>query len=215
MGVALFDMDRTLVRRETASLYVKSRRDRGLGSWQDTARVAWWVAQYTMGVIDAPDVASRALMVLAGTKESDLEGECEALFRKYILPHISERARVAVAHHKARGDHLAIVTGASPYVARPVADYFGIENVVASDLEVVSGALTGRPVEPLCYGVGKVIRANRLARKVGFALREAVFYTDSYTDLPLLEAVAHPVVVNPDMRLSRIAEARGWPVEIW
>ena len=110
---------------------------------------------------------------------------------------------------------MAIVTGASPYVARPVADYFGIEHVVASDLEVVEGELTGRPVEPLCYGVGKVIRTNRLAREAGFDLREAMFYSDSYTDLPLLEAVSHPVAVNPDMRLKRVAEARGWPVEIW
>ncbi len=215
MGAALFDMDRTLIRRETASLYVKSRRDRGLGSWRDTARVAWWVAQYTIGVIDAPDVATRALIGLAGTKESDLADECKVLFWKYILPHVTERARIAVAHHKARGDQLAIVTGASPYVARPVADYFGIEHVVASDLEVVDGILTGRPVEPLCYGVGKIIRTNRLARTASFDLRQATFYSDSHTDLPLLEAVSDPVAVNPDLRLRRIAEARGWTVEIW
>ena len=74
---------------------------------------------------------------------------------------------------------------------------------------------TGRFVDPLCYGQGKVERTRRLARDVGFDLEDATFYSDSYTDLPLLEAVREPIVVNPDPRLARVAKERHWRVERW
>jgi phosphoserine phosphatase len=67
----------------------------------------------------------------------------------------------------------------------------------------------------LCYGEGKVERAALLARQQGFRLEESTFYSDSFTDLPLLERVREPVAVNPDLRLSRIAQKRGWRVETW
>ena len=88
--------------------------------------------------------------------------------------------------------------------------------VVASELEVdAQGLFTGRFVEPLCLGNGKIVRARRFAEEHGFTLAEAAFYTDSYTDLPLLEVVAEPVIVNPDPRLERLAKKRGWRIEEW
>ena len=108
------------------------------------------------------------------------------------------------------------MTGASPYAAQPLARRLGIPHVVASELEVDErGLFTGRFVDPLCYGTGKIVRTKRLAEAHGFALDEATFYSDSYTDLPLLEAVAEPIVVNPDPRLERIAKKRGWRIEEW
>jgi HAD superfamily hydrolase (TIGR01490 family) len=215
-SAALFDMDRTLVRKETASLYVRYMRRRGAASWRDTARVLWWVAQYTAGVIDAPAVAARALQWFAGTEESVLAARCEDWFHADVVTHVCDDGRRAVERHRDRGDVVAIVTGASPYSARPLARHLGIEHVVASELEVgPDGRLTGRFIEPLCYGDGKLARARRFAETLGFPLDEATFYTDSLTDLPLLEAVRTPVAVNPDLRLSRLARRRGWRVERW
>jgi HAD superfamily hydrolase (TIGR01490 family) len=215
-SAALFDMDRTLVRKETASLYVRYMRRRGAASWRDTARVLWWVAQYTAGVIDAPAVAGRALRWFAGMEEKTLAARCEDWFHADVLPHVSDVGRRAVTRHRESGDVVAIVTGASPYSARPLARHLGIEHVVASELEVgPDGRFTGRYLDPLCYGDGKLTRARGLAERLGFALREATFYTDSLTDLPLLEAVRTPVAVNPDMRLARLARRRGWRIERW
>jgi phosphoserine phosphatase len=73
--------------------------------------------------------------------------------------------------------------------------------------------LTGQVVPPVCYGTGKVVWAERFAEEHGVDLSASYFYTDSITDLPLLERVAHPVAVNPDPRLRRLAQKRGWPVE--
>lgn len=213
---ALFDLDRTLVRRETATLYVRYQRSIGEATWRDSVRLGVWIAQYTFGVIDAPEVAKKALRSFAGMQETVLAARCDDWFRRFVEEHVADSGRAAVARHRAMGDIVAIVTGASPYVARPLARRLGIDHVVSSELEVdPRGAFTGRIVEPLCYGVGKVERASRLADELGFDLSKATFYSDSYTDLPLLEKVDEPVVVNPDPRLKRLATKRGWPIQIW
>lgn len=212
---ALFDLDRTLVRTDTASLYVKYQRDRGEASLRHTLRVAYWLVQYTLGVIDAPRVAERALSSLAGREEEPFRVSCEEWFRDYVRPHLCDEGRRAVDRHRAAGDLVAIVTGASPYAAWPAARELGIEHVACTELEVVDGRFTGRPVAPIGYGEGKITLATRLAEANGFALADATFYTDSATDLPLLERVGERVAVNPDMRLRRIAKQRGWRVERW
>lgn len=213
---ALFDMDRTLVRRDTASLYVRYQRDLGEVGVLDSLRVAWWLLEYSLGVIDAENVARKALSEYRGKSEAWMVERCEGWFRDYVLPHVTERGRAAVRQHRAAGEVVAIVTGATRYAAEPLARELGIEHVICTELEVdEEGCFTGGMVAPMCYGVGKIERAERLARAAGFVLREATFYSDSITDLPLLERVATPIVVNPDTRLRRTARRRAWPVEAW
>ncbi|MDB4935820.1 MAG: Phosphoserine phosphatase [Labilithrix sp.] len=216
MRAALFDMDRTLVRKETGTLYVKYQHAIGEATRRDLLRVLYWVTQYTLGVIDAKAVATKAVLQMKGTPEMAMATRCDDWFRRYVETHVCDLGRRAVELHRERGDLLAIVTGATPYAARPLARRLGIPHVVASELEVDdTGLFTGRFVDPLCYGDGKIVRAKRLAEEHGFALEEATFYSDSYTDLPLLEAVAEPVIVNPDPRLERVAKQRGWRIEAW
>lgn len=216
MRAALFDMDRTLVRKETGSLYVRYQVEIGEATRRDLARALYWVAQYTLGLIDAPAVAKKALLPLAGTPEAVMSSRCDDWFRRYVEKHVADAGRRAVEKHREQGELLAIVTGASLYAAAPLGRRLGIPHLVTSELEVdADGIFTGRFVEPLCYGEGKVRRAKRLAEEQGFVLEESTFYSDSYTDLPLLEAVAEPVVVNPDPRLRRTAKQRGWRIERW
>jgi HAD superfamily hydrolase (TIGR01490 family) len=212
---ALFDMDRTLLRVETASLYVRYQRRIGEATFGDTVRVAWWVLLYTFNLIDAPRVATRALSSLAGTWETVLAARCDDWFRSDVERHICDAGRRAVRMHLERGDLVAIATGASPYAARPLARALGIPHVVASTLELRGGKFTGRPEEPLCFGEGKTVRARALLDRHEIELRDATFYSDSITDLPLLEAVGEPVVVNPDPRLARVGKRRGWRIERW
>jgi HAD superfamily phosphoserine phosphatase-like hydrolase len=195
-------MDRTLLRVDSARLYTQFRRDRGEASLIDALRVALWATQYTLGVIDAPKVARKALEGFRGRAETWLEESCAEWFPKYVLPELQQAGRHAVKKHRDAGDFVAIVTGATRYVAEPVAAELGIDHVICSELELdVAGCFTGRIIEPLCYGSGKI--------------EDASFYSDSITDLPLLEVVKAPIVINPDRRLRRIALKRGWPIEIW
>lgn len=213
---ALFDMDRTLVRKETASLYVRYQVDAGLASWTDLLRTMVWVGQYTLGVLDHERVARIVVAEIRGMDETVLAARCDDWFPRYVERHITDRGRDAVRRHQEAGDLCAIVTGASPYTAWPLARRLGIDHVVSTVFEIgADGRFTGRPEMPLCLGEGKVERAERLARASGFRLEDAVFYTDSISDLPLLERVAEPIVINPDPRLERVAARRGWRVERW
>lgn len=90
-----------------------------------------------------------------------------------------------------------------------------VEHVVATELEVTGGQFTGRIKPPMSYGQGKVVLAEKLAQLHGVSLEKATFYSDSVTDLPLLERVGTPVAINPDGRLRRVAERRGWRIETW
>jgi HAD superfamily hydrolase (TIGR01490 family) len=209
-------MDRTLLRVDSALLYTRYRRDLGEASIFDALRVGLWMTQYTLGVIDAPKVARKALESFKGREEAWLEQSCAEWFPKYVLPELQHAGRAAVQKHRAAGEVVAIVTGATRYVAEPVAAELGIDHVVCSELEVdVEGRFTGRVVEPLCYGLGKVERTSRLAEQEGFLIEESTFYSDSITDLPLLEVVRTPIVINPDRRLRRIANRRSWPILSW
>ena len=213
---ALFDMDRTLVRKETASLYVRYQRDIGQATTFDLLKALYWAGQYTLGVLDADKVADKVMAKMRGMSESSFGLQFDDFYTKYVEKHVTEKGREAVAMHQARGDVCAIVTGATRYAAGPLALRLGIIHVVASELEVdAAGQFTGRVVKPLCLGEGKLRRAEALANKLGFALNEATFYTDSMSDLPLLERVAEPIVINPDPRLWRMAKRRGWPIERW
>jgi HAD superfamily hydrolase (TIGR01490 family) len=213
---ALFDMDRTLLRRETASLYVRYQRDLGEATWRDMARTLFWVAQYTLGILDATKVAERTVLTLRGTCETALAARCDDWFSRYVEPHITDAGREAVRRHRAAGDLCAIVTGTSPYASWPLARRLEIDHVVSSTFEIDEDhRFTGRPLYPLCIGDGKLLRAEQFAHTLGFRLEEATFYTDSVSDLPLLCRVAVPVAVNPDPRLRRIAARRGWRVERW
>jgi HAD superfamily hydrolase (TIGR01490 family) len=213
---ALFDMDRTLVRKETVSLWARYQRDIGEATLVDRLKVLFWVLEYTAGVVNAMAVAEKLALPLKGMPEQLIIDRCNVWFPDYVLRHVSPHAVHTLLDHKRQGHFVAIVTGATRYVTDPLARRLGVDHLVTSELDVdESGLFTGRLRLPLCYGEGKLARARELAARVGFALEEATFYSDSFTDLPLLEAVGEPVVVNPDLRLRRHAGRRGWRIERW
>jgi phosphoserine phosphatase len=113
---------------------------------------------------------------------------------------------------------IAIVTASTQFVAERVAAALEIEHVVCTEVDSAEGRLTGELRGPLCFGQGKLTKVERFAHSLpggGMRLAEATAYTDSITDLPLLEAVRFPVAVNPDFRLRAHARDRGWSIQHW
>jgi HAD superfamily hydrolase (TIGR01490 family) len=216
VGLVFFDMDRTLVRKNTAQLLVRYQREIGEATWWDTLRVGFWVVQYTFGFVNAEKVAQFALRPLIGAREDVLVERCKHWFWRDVAQHVGERAKDTVADHIAKGDVCAIVTASMGFAASPLAQALRIPHVIATELEVDDeGRFTGKFIGPICYGIGKIDRSEQLARAHGTTLKESTFYSDSISDLPMLEAVGTPIAVNPDPRLARIARARGWRIEAW
>jgi HAD superfamily hydrolase (TIGR01490 family) len=213
--LSLFDMDRTLVDTHTAKLYVRFQRDQREVGALTALRASFWLAQYTLGIVNAERVAAQVLADYRGKEEAWLAERCHDWFDRYVRPRVSSVGRDRVAEHRQRGSRIVIATSAVRQMVEPLARHLGIDDLVCSELQVEHGKLTGGVVAPLCYADGKRRRALALATAVGSDLGQASFYTDSITDAPLLEAVASPVAVNPDSRLRRLAVRRGWPIEEW
>lgn len=213
--VALFDMDRTLVDVHTARLYLRLQRELGEIGVLQALRGSYWLMQYGFGLVQAESVALRLLADYRGRPEEWLRERCRQWFQSHVRVWVSSIGRSRVLEHRAAGDQVAIATSAVRQAAQPLADELSIEHLVCSELEVQQRALTGGFERPLCYGAGKLERARALVHSLGSSLEQAVFYSDSITDLPLFEAVGQPVAVNPDARLRRLARRRGWPIEDW
>ncbi len=159
-------------------------------------------------------VFTRLCLDLAGDSEADMIAKCEIWHRDHVAPFVAPAARVAVERHRQQGDLVVLATGSTAYAALPVARDVGIEHVLSSELEVVSGAFTGKP-RALCFGRHKVVLAEQWAAAHGVDLAASYFYSDSYNDLPMLERVGTAIAVNPDARLARHAKQRGWPTARW
>ena len=122
----------------------------------------------------------------------------------------------AVEEHRGTGDRLVLLTSSSGYLSELVSRDLRLDAILCNRFEVdAQGLHTGRPLGDVCFGLGKLTHAERYAREAGVALSQCAFYTDSYSDLPVLEVVGRPVAVHPDHRLRREAVRRGWPVVDW
>ncbi len=211
---ALFDMDKTLLDTTSGQLYAHYLYRIGQIKRREVARVLWWVLLGRLGVLNMQKLLPRLLANAAGDDEVAMRSLCDRWFIEEVLPHLSERGQQRVAEHRAQGHVVAIVSASTQYVVGPLAAYLGIPGqYVCTHLISRDGRLTGEIEPPACYGQGKVVWAERFAAEYGVDLSASTFYTDSISDLPLLERVGHPVAVNPDPRLRRLARKRGWPVE--
>jgi phosphoserine phosphatase len=128
-----------------------------------------------------------------------------------IDPYVYQEAIDLMALHRAEGRQVFIVSSSPEEVVRPLAGHFGVSDVVATRAKIVAGRYTGE-LEFYSYGASKAEEIRALAERIGIDLDRSYAYTDSITDLPMLEAVGHPVAVNPDRELRREAEARGWDI---
>ena len=212
---AFFDMDKTVLAVNSGTLWLKYLvTHRAIGAF-DLARALWWLALYQLALVDGEFVFAEAAVSVKGQREEDMRRVCDRWFAEAVAPHITAGACARVAHHRARGHLLAVLSSSSPYASEPLGTHLGIPHVLCTRLEVRGGVFTGAVAGPVCFGRGKVLAAEAFAREHGVDLAASWFYTDSYSDLPMLERVGHPVAVNPDLRLRRHARARNWPVLSW
>jgi HAD superfamily hydrolase (TIGR01490 family) len=213
---ALFDMDRTLLDTSSALLYVRYLRRIGQIGRRGVAQVIGWTLLERLGLLDMQRLVERLVIATSGDSEPELKQLCDRWFAEDVLPHVTDRGRQRLAEHQAQGHLPGIVSASTQYAVGPLAVHLGIPGQYASTrLESRDGRLTGRIVPPLCHGEGKVVWAERFAAEYSADLSVSYFYTDSITDLPLLERVGHPVAVNPDPKLRRLAKQRAWPIELF
>lgn len=215
MRAAFFDLDLTLLAVNSGRLWLERERRLGHISVWHLLQGLFYLAAYKLHTVDMERLYLKAMTFAKDESEETLRGCVHQWFAQEVAPHEAPGARAVLDRHRGDGDLLVLLTSATNYEAEVAAAHFGLDAYLATRYEVRDGAFTGDVVRPVCFGEGKVWHAERLAEARGLDLAQSAFYTDSYTDLPMLLRVGHPFAVHPDPRLRREARARGWPVLDW
>ena len=211
---AIFDLDKTVLATSAATAMSKPMRRSGLLTRRAMLRAAYARAAFELGHADA-EATERLRAALSrmvrGWDAATVTAIVEQTLAETISPAVYAEAVALMDDHHARGHAVVIASASGSDVVQPIADLLGADHVVATRMEVLDGRYTGA-LEFYAYGQGKADAVRELAAAQGFDLGASFAYSDSVTDLPLLEAVGHPTVVNPDRALRRVALERGWGV---
>lgn len=212
---AFFDIDHTVLEINSGHKWIGYQWKNGRMAFGELMRALWWSVEYRFGLLDFEAMASRVISTYRGQQVAPLEREVEAWFREEIAATICAEARTQIETHREAGHVVALLSSATRFMSAPLGRMLGIEHVLCTELGEAGGCFTGTHVSPACYGAGKVVRAEAFAAAHGIDLARSFFYSDSYSDLPMLERVGEPRVVNPDPRLRRLAQRRGWNAQTW
>jgi HAD superfamily hydrolase (TIGR01490 family) len=210
--IAFFDMDYTTLDDSSGLLYVNYlRRQKRIGR-RVLLRIAWWTLLYKVSAIDVNSAVPKMLSYAEHQSAARLMAESYVWFEETLRDHIAPRAVAQIDFHRQQGHRVVLISASTQFAVQPVAEYLRLDYLCTRLIDR-DDELTGEVVDPPCYGAGKVVWAQRYADEHEGRLSEAYLYTDSHSDRPLLEAVGHPIAVNPDTRLKRLARKRGWPIE--
>jgi HAD superfamily hydrolase (TIGR01490 family) len=213
-AAAFFDLDRTLLRRSSALALAGSFRERGLISRRQLLQAAAWQLLFVARGASHEAVRSAAedgLRVLAGYRPEDMRELVAEAMEPVLRPLVYAEPLRLVEQHRERGEPVFVVSATLQEIVEAIAEDLGFDGALGTTCEVRDGRYTGRAVRAL-HAEAKAACLRELADRDGLDLAECTAYSDSHTDLPFLEAVGHPVAVNPDRTLRRIAAERGWPV---
>ena len=209
-AAAFFDLDRTLLRRSSALALAPAFRARKLISRRQVAKAAAWQLLFVLRGVGADAVkhaAEDGLVVLRGFSPVEMQALVVESMEELLKPLVYAESLDLVDLHRGRGEPVYIVSATLQAIVQVIADDLGFDGALGTVCEVEDGKYTGRSIRPL-HAENKA----RCIQELDYDLTASTAYSDSHTDLPFLEAVGHPVAVNPDRRLRRVASQRGWPV---
>ncbi len=214
MPLALFDLDNTLLAGDSDYLWGCFLASKGLVDKHiyEEANLRFY-EDYKQGTLDIHEFLSFALTPLAENDADDLRAMHEEFMEEHIKPIMNPAGKDKVEEHRSQGDHLVIITATNSFVTGPIASAFGINDLIATEPEMLNGQYTGKIDGIPCFQEGKITKLNRWLENSGMNLEGSYFYSDSHNDLPLLEQVSFPVVVDPDEILEKVARERGWPIQ--
>lgn len=216
-SLALFDLDNTLLPLD--SDYEWGRfiaRTGAIDAAEYERKNAAFFEQYKAGTLNPKDFLEFVLGAIAGFPRSQLDRWHNQFMEEIIRPAMLPPARELLKKHQDNGDLVAIVTATNRFITEPIARAFGVRHLIAAvPEETADGVLTGKLVGSPTSGEGKITHTENWLASLGKTLEsyeKSYFYSDSYSDLPLLQKVTHPVATNPDARLKAHAVANNWTV---
>ncbi len=216
MALALYDLDRTAISVNSATLWVRRQYREERISTLTVLEAGLWLGFYRSGLMRMDKALHRAVASMQGQPEDEIARRTEQFWIEECLSTVRPGALRAIERHRRQGHGNVLSTSSSPWISRLAVKELGLDGYLCTEIEVgEDGLLTGRIAGTPNFGHGKLTRLQAYAAEHDIAIEDVWFYTDSAADLPLMEAVGHPVCIAPDPKLSRIAQQRGWPIEDW
>ncbi|MDH5736851.1 MAG: HAD-IB family hydrolase [Gammaproteobacteria bacterium] len=211
--LAIFDLDETLISIDSDHAWGQFIVDRQLVDAHDyRKRNDAFYQQYKAGELDADAYYRFASEVLTCHSYEMLVQIRQEFVESIIAPHILPAAMALIDYHRQQDHHLVVVTATLEFITAPIVSLLGIGDLIAPVPEVSDGQYTGNISGVPSFREGKLIRIRDWLGEQARLLESAWFYSDSFNDLPLLEAVGYPVAVDPDSQLETVANARGWRI---
>jgi len=213
VSLAIFDLDNTLIADDSDFLWGQFLVDRGIVDkdyYEQTNQKFY--DDYKQGTLDIVEFLGFSLAPLAAHDAQQLYRWREEFIETIIKPITLRAAHDLVEQHRAAGDTLLVITATNRFVTAPIVELYGIDNLLATDPELINGQYTGKFIGTPCYQEGKVKQLEAWLSTSDISLEGSCFYSDSHNDLPLLNLVDKPIAVDPDDKLRAAAEAAGWPV---
>ena len=213
MGLALFDLDNTLIAGDSDHLWGDFLVRQGrVDAIEHKALNAHFYDQYKNGELNIDEYLAFALGPMAGMTKETLAPLQRQFVRDHIEPILLDAAFALLEQHRALGDTLVIITATNTLVTQPIADRLGVEHLIGCEAEIIEGCYTGKPTGMPSFAQGKVARIQTWCEENKKSMENAVFYSDSHNDLPLLRTVDRAVAVDPDDRLREEAVRKGWDI---
>lgn len=213
MKLALFDLDHTLLDGDSDSLWGRFLVKEGVVDAEEYRREgARYMAEYRAGLLDIHEFLAFGLRPLRHNTPERLEGWRRRFMQECVAKRIPAASRALLAKHRVAGHTLVIITATNSFITAPIAAEFAVDALIATEPEKDGARFTGRVAGPPCFREGKVLKLNTWLAANHAQPDETWFYSDSHNDLPLMERADHPVAVNPDEVLTRVAAERHWPV---
>ncbi|MGA8847978.1 MAG: HAD family hydrolase [Nocardioides sp.] len=214
---AFFDLDKTIIAKSSTLAFSKPFQAGGLITRRAVLRSAYAQFVFLVGGADHDQMEKlRSFMssLVAGWDVATVREIVAETLHHVVDPIVYDEAVTLIAEHQLAGRDVVIVSASGAEVVEPIGQLLGADHVVASQLEVVDGKYTGE-IDYYAFAEVKARAIEELAAERGYDLAECFGYSDSITDVPMLEVVGHPHAVNPDRDLRKIAAERGWPVLVF
>lgn len=213
-SAAFFDLDKTVIAKSSALAFGRPFYRDGLISRRDVVKAAYAQLMFRLGGADDQTMA-RIRDYLAelckGWPVDQVRQIVAETLHELINPYVYAEAAVLIAEHQAADRDVVLVSASGEEMVRPIGELLGVTDVIATRMTIEDGRYTGE-VEFYAAGPAKVDAVRRLAEQRGYDLAESYAYSDSVSDVPMLECVGHPSAVNPDRGLRKIATERTWPM---
>ena len=214
MEAAFFDLDKTIISKSSSLALTRPLYRAGFVTRSQLLRGAYAQMVYLLLGADEKrmDRAKEGMLALSkGWDRAELEALIRDVLEEVVDPYIYQEALDLMALHRALGRRVFIVSSSPEEIVGPLASRLGVPDVIATRAEFEEGRYTGE-LEFYCYGERKGEAVREVAERDGIDLDRSYAYSDSATDLPMLEVVGNPVAVNPDRELRKVAEERGWQI---